>query len=414
MASTRLGYLMIKRETTPALAVKPTRPVRFKDGQVMLKQEIIANNPIQNNRWLALNSVPGKISSDGSYNVDLDANECVHFLAAALGSISSADVGSTADGTVFTHTLTVANTLPTFTLEQGKGNLTDTTNNRQNYQVDRAFGCVVDTFTISASDSIAMMEVGIKTAGIFQMSRLISNASAGSSVALALTSSEGLVATDVLNVYDTTPKNESATVSTVSIANSTATVATLAQSYTVANSAKVELIPQTPSYSVPAQVLSFFHARFRFGSDLTAAASATPENVEDWSLEYSNDVEERYGSLRAAPSVIAPKGAKCTLKFSKYFETITDRDRYLNQTPRACILTIQNPTAVVSATDTTLKKYTVQIELSDVRYTSYEMPTGTNDLYAISAEMECYYSTTDGRAMRVLVTNSQAGTIYTT
>lgn len=34
MASTRLGYLAVKLETTLATAVKPTNFVRFKDGDV--------------------------------------------------------------------------------------------------------------------------------------------------------------------------------------------------------------------------------------------------------------------------------------------------------------------------------------------------------------------------------------------
>ena len=50
--------------------------------------------------------------------------------------------------------------------------------------------------------------------------------------------------------------------------------------------------------------------------------------------------------------------------------------------------------------------------MSDVRFTSYEMPTGTDDLYAASVEAECYYDSTDGRAIRILATNKNAGTIY--
>lgn len=56
--------MAVIRETTTALAVKPTHFLRFKDGDVMFKQEIIANNPIQNNRWNALNMVKGKATAD--------------------------------------------------------------------------------------------------------------------------------------------------------------------------------------------------------------------------------------------------------------------------------------------------------------------------------------------------------------
>lgn len=412
MASTRLGYLAVKKETTLATAVKPSHFLRFKEGDVMLKQEIIANDPIQNNRWSALNAVPGKITAEGSYKFDLDFNEAVHWLAAGMGTLSSADVSSGTDASVFTHTITVANTLYGLTIEQGKGNLTDTTNNRQNYSVDRAYGAMVNDFKIAGSDGIISLDVGIKAHGILQKRSLIADAAAGSSVVISLDSSEGFVATDNINTYDETPQNETDAIASMSLPNATITIATLSASFTVANKAKVELQPQTPSYSVAAKVASFFHAKFQFSTDLTAAASATEENCEDWEFSYMNDLEERYGSLRASPSVIAPKAASAKFQFTRYFENVALRDQYLNQTRRAGIITITN-NEIVSATDTGDLPYKFVIEMSDCRFTSHEMPTGTNELYAISVEAELFYDTTDGRALRMLVTNASAGTVYT-
>lgn len=360
----------------------------------MLKQEVIANDPIQNNRWSALNVVPGKITAEGSYKFDLDFNECVHWIGAGLGSVSSADVSSLTDTSVYTHTITVSNTLYGLSIEQGKGNLTDTTNNRQNYQVDRAYGALVNDFKISGSDGIIGLEVAIKAHGILQRRKLIANAAAGSSVALYLDSAEGFTTSDTVNTYDETPQNETDAVASMSLTSKTITIATLGNSYTVANNAKVELLPQTPSYGTAAKVASFFHAKFQFGADLTAAASATVENCEDWEFSYMNDLEERFGSLRQSPSVIAPKAASAKFKFSRYFESVIDRDRYLNQTRRAGIITITK-NEIVSATDTGNLPYKVLIEMSDVRFTTYEMPTGTNELYAASIEGELFYDSSD-------------------
>lgn len=66
------------------------------------------------------------------------------------------------------------------TVEQGKGELCDDplTNNGQRYQVDRAFGVMVDSFKISGSDSILEGEVTLKAHGVFQRGKLISNESA--------------------------------------------------------------------------------------------------------------------------------------------------------------------------------------------------------------------------------------------
>lgn len=413
MASSRLGYLAVKKESTVSTAVKPTHFVRFKDGDIAYNQEIIANNPIQSNRWNALNAVKGKVSTEGTYNVDLDVNECVYFLYLALGAISSNDISSATDGSVYKHELTTQNTLPALTIEHGKGNLSDTGNNRQNYQVDRAFGVLVDSINLAGADGIISMAVNLKAHGVFQKANLVSDAGAGASVDIELDTVEGLTTDDSVNIYDNTPQNEDDSIVAISgDPTNTIQIATLGNSYTVAKEGKVELVPQTPSYSDPAKVLSFINASFQFGDDLTDAASNASENIEDWEFAYENSLEERYGSLRSSPSVIAPKGAKATLKYTKYFENVTDRDRYLNQTKRACILTITN-NEIVSATDTNNAKYTVQLKMSDVRFTSYETPTGTDELYAVSAEAECFYDDTDGQAVKIEVTNGKIGTTYT-
>lgn len=225
MASTRLSYLAIKRESTAAVAVKPTHFLRFKDGDVMFKQEIIANNPIQNNRWNALNAVKGKATAEGTYNVDLDANECVHFLAPALGGLATTDVSS--NTAAYRHDITVANTLPTFSLEQGKGNLTDTSNNYQNFVVHRAYGVMVDSFKISGSDGILNLAVTVKAHGLLMKRNLIADAAAGSSVALSLDSAEGFVAADSVLTYDETPQSEVDAIASLSLTNKTVTIATL-------------------------------------------------------------------------------------------------------------------------------------------------------------------------------------------
>jgi len=412
MASSRLSYLAIIKEAVTATAVKPTNFIRFKDGDVMNNLEVIANNPIQNNRWNAMNAVDGKIDSKGSYNFDLDTNEINYWLTPLLGTLANVDISSETDASVYSHTYDLANTLPSVTLEQGKGNLTDYSNNRQNHQVDRAYGVMLDTMTMSGSDGIINVAVDVVAHGVFQKADLISNATAGASVDLELESVDGLVATDdTVNIYDETPQNETDAIASMSTTNKTIQIATLGASYTVANKAKVELVPQTPSYSVAAKVFTFDNVSFKFGADLTAAESATEENVENWEFSYANQLEERYGSLRKSPSVIAPKGASSKLTFTKYFENVVDRDRYLSTTKQACIMTITN-NEIVSATDTNDAKYTVQIRLSDLRYTTYTMDTGTDGLYAANIEAECYYDTAGGKAVQMVVTNANAGTGY--
>jgi len=46
--------------------------------------------------------------------------------------------------------------------------------------------------------------------------------------------------------------------------------------------------------------------------------------------------------------------------------------------------------------------------MADLRFTTYEMPTGTDDLYAIDVEATCYYDNTAGKAVEVEVINDIA------
>jgi len=223
---------------------------------------------------------------------------------------------------------------------------------------------------------------------------------------------EGLVVGDSIKFYEeATGTYEDRTITALDIPNGVVGFALVTSVlFTVANKSKIELKPQTTSYGT-ARVFSFTHCDFRFGDTVALAAVASPENVENRDLEYKNNLEERYGSLRASPSVIAPKGNEATIKYTKYFESLIDRDRYLNQTRRACVLTITND-EIVSATDTNQAKYTIKFEFSDLRYTTYEMPTGTDELYAVTVEATCFYDGTDAKALRVKVKNASAAAVY--
>lgn len=415
MALTREGYIAVKRQTitTPQTAVVPTHFLRFKEGDLEKTIENIVNNPIQNNRWGALNIVPGAETCEGTFKFDLDANECVHVLAAAHGGLSSADVSSATDTTVYDHTITIASDLPKLSWEQGKGSLTSTSNNRQDYRVMRGYGVQVDSYTIRGSEGLLEFEAKLFALGIFDVAKMLNNEAAGSSVVIELDTVEGLVAsTDSVNCIDDTPQNEVDAIAALSAANKTITIGTLGNSYTTANRARVTLEPQSPSYGTAAQLFTNSMVNFQFGATISAAGSASEENVENWELTYSNNLEARRGSSRPSYGVIAPKAASCKLKFTKYFETRQDADRYFLQTRRACIITITNYT-VVSATDTANLKYRVILQLSDLRFTAHEQPTGTDELCAYTIEAEAFYDTSDARAMRAIVTNAKAGTEYT-
>lgn len=391
MASTRLGYLAIQKETTAGTAVQPSNFIRFKDGDIMFSQEVIENNPIQNNRALPITAVDGKAQAQATYNIDLDYEEAGYWLYGALGTVST----STTNG-VTTHTITVANSLPTFTIEQMRGD-----SSGADHEVVRAFGAKINSVTINGADGIINMAVNVIALDALHRRLLTSDAAAGSTVAIELESVEGLTTDDTVSITDDS-STEDDPINSISTANKTVTIVTLGNSYTVADNAKVELKAQTPSYSNSQNVFSFHHAKFQFGANLTAAGSATEDNIEDWEFTHENGLEERYGSVRAGPSTVAEKGYVSRLSYTKFFTSKAERDRYLATIRRACIITMEKNETIGSGN----ANPQVIIKLNDLKITSWELPTGTDEVYAERIQATAFYNGSDGQALNVEIAST--------
>lgn len=391
MTSSRLGYLAVKKETTVAKAVKPTNFIGFKDWNVNFVQEVMANNPIHNNRWNPIQSKVTKVNVEWTYNMDLDVNEAGYFFLAGIGTywVSVPEAGA------FRHTFNVANTLPALSIEQGRWNIS-----WADYEVDRAVWVLIDSLEITASDGIANLAVGLMAHGLFQKTNLIADATAGVGATLSTETTYWLVNADTIKVTDSSNTEDTSVVSVVDDQDFTAD---LANSYTVANNAKVELTPQTPSFNDP-KIFTFHNAKFQFGTDLTNAASANEDCIEDWTFSYQNQLEERFASKRKSPSVIAPKWASATLSFTKYFENSEDRDAYLDQDRKACIVTMDLGEKIGA----TSLNYTMQLRMNDLRYTTFSMNTGTDELYALEVEATVFYNSTDGKAFEIIIDNDVA------
>lgn len=410
MSSTRQGWMSIIREATAGVAVKPTTQIPYKEGDFTPKIEITPNNPIKANRWNALNVVQGKTSAEGDHTFDFDPTFAPFFLGGLLGTHTVTTVSS--DTSAYKHSMAVNQAvIPSFTVEQMKGGIATSDTYKQGYQVVRAFGTYFDSIELSASDGVVSMNVKSMCLGIFQSALLKADVTAGSTKSIVLDNVEGIAVGDLLNVWKNTPTSEQATVTSVTPATKTVVVATLANPYTVALKSKVDLVPVAASFPDDDVIFSFFHCKFQEGVDITAAASAGLSNVEDWTISLMNNMEERTGSLRQSASVIAPKGAGATIKYTKYFTDVTKRDQWRAVLPNALILTITND-QIISATDTNSTKYSLVLKFPKVVITSYEMPTGTDELYAESIEAEVFYDRVAGYAVLSEVTNGKAAAYY--
>jgi hypothetical protein len=417
MAYTKKGYMAVIAETTAGTAVKPTHFLRFPEGNIKAEQTIIKNMSIQNNRHNSLNYFPGKINTDVSMTFEYDYTDSVYWLYGVLGGLTSADISSDTDTTVYSHTMVISDTSPSFTLEQAWGATDSATTDKQEYQVDRLFGAYVDSVEISASDETTKITANFKALGSFDQANLIADAGAGATVALQLDSVGGLVAADTVRVYDETPQSEADAIAAVSTSAKTITIATLGNSYTIANNARVTLEPQTATYNTFRPCM-FHHWTFKTGSDVSAADSASAINRFDWTLSIMNNGETYYGTNvltgyhGRGPALYAKKGFDATLKFRKYFTTKDDQNLFLESLGKAIVLEAIN-NEIVSDTDTNDRKYGLRFEISEAVITKMDRSSGSDDVIMLDIEMDCKYNSSDARAIRAIAYNGSAGTVYT-
>jgi hypothetical protein len=412
MAYTKKGYMAVIKETTAGTALKPTHFLRFPEGSIRAEQTIIKNTSIQNNRHNSLNYFRGKINTDVSLEFEYDYTDSVYWLYGVLGGLTSADISSATDASVYSHTMIIADTAPSFTLEQAFGSTDSATTDKQEYQVDRLFGAYVDSVEISATDETTKIKVDFKSLGFFDQADLLEDTAAGSSVAIKLDSIGGLVAADTVRVYDETPQSEADAIDSLSTANGTITIATLGNSYTIANKARVTLEPQTPTYGTFRPCM-FHHWSFKTGADLTAADAASAINRFDWALSIMNNGETMYGTNVLAgyhgrgPSLYAKKGFDATLKMKKYFVTKDDQNLFLKSLGKAIILEAKND-QIVSATDTNAVHYGLKFEISEAIITKLDYSKGSDDVLMVELECDCKYNASDARAIRAIAYNAEA------
>lgn len=413
MAYTKKGYLAVIKETTAGTAVKPTHFLRFPEGSIAAEQTIIKNMSIQNNRHNSLNYFPGKINTDVSMTFEYDYTDSVYWIYGVLGGLTSADISSATDASVYSHTMVISDTNISFTLEQAWGATDSATTDRQEYQVDRLFGTHVDSIEIGAEDETTKITCNFKALGWFDQANLIADATAGSSVAIKLDSVGGLVATsDTVRVYDETPQSEADAIASLSTANKTITIATLGNSYTIANNARVCLEPQTATYGTFRPCM-FHHWFFKTADSITNADLTSAVNRFEWNLSITNNGETMYGTQKIAgyhsktPAAYYKKGFDATLKFKKYFDTKEDQNRFIESLGRSIVLEAQS-NEIISATDTNARKYGLRFEIEDFVITKMTRSSGSDDVLMLEIEGDCRYSSGNARAIRAIAYNAEA------
>lgn len=409
--STREGYHAFRNDESGA--VVPNQFIRSESGTIELNKTTNYSQSKQNDRAVNIQAVPGQEEISGSVEYSYDSNESPFALYGALGGITSVDVSSATDSSVFEHTIAPDLCLPSFSYEESVGRITDTTNDLQNYLTKRTHGAVVNSIDLKIDGDRVMLDTELVGKGQIVLSSLTGNAAAGSGVVVPVQNVEGFVVGETVNFYDETPQSETTTIDAIDTSARTITV-DLVNSYDLDNCPKVELVTQTPSYSVIQELFATGNALVRFGTDLTAAASADAGCIRGFSLKVNNDVEQTacLGSFSAAAGGVVPKGRTVEAEFTRNFLNKGDMDKYIQAKSFAMIIEIDN-NHVVSATDTNNQTHRLEIRLPKVNINSIPMGSDNNGINEYTASVTAVPDATAGYDIQFKAYNAKAGTYYT-
>ena len=142
---------------------------------------------------------------------------------------------------------------------------------------------------------------------------------------------------------------------------------------------------------------SFKELTAKFGTDVSAANSASATPLSGVKLSIKREAEPIYQSGSTTPNKFVYKTLETSGNYSLLFESVTDRDKYLNETANAMILTFTDVDGNI-----------VKITLSRVLINNWEPNNSLNDIVAQTAEFIAHYDATQTESIRVVVTNDVA------
>lgn len=146
--------------------------------------------------------------------------------------------------------------------------------------------------------------------------------------------------------------------------------------------------------------LSFKDMSVKFGSDLTAANSASATPINEFSLTIANNLEVIHRSGSAEVSSIRSKGVRVSGSYTLFFESETDRNAYYSLNKRAMQVSL-----------TGNANEAMRIRIPRFRLSEGEISTGLDDFFVINCEFVAEDHVDSGvRLIDVLLQNNKAST----
>lgn len=323
-----LGYGALGVESSFGTPVTPSIFFPVYKESLTMDMAIDLDNPVMGSRSNPFAVYPGMREFVGSLTVQGEPNTMQHWLNMLYTQ------GSITGSGPYTHPYTEGDA-KSYTIDILKGQ-----------QVQRYFGVQADKISPTFNKDKMELNVDVAALGSFQVGSIatVSTVSITLDTTFQSNPNLGLVAGDLVAVVD--PTGVVATLNTTiasSGVNSDGITVTLSDSAAAFSAGALLLLRgQTPSYALKTPFL-FAKTTLKFGSDLTAAASATALPVEEgmkWELMHS--FETKGGAKRSGnfnPASLPRTQTEAGLTIKRFFDVPDDIDYYQRTISRACIIT---------------------------------------------------------------------------
>lgn len=151
--------------------------------------------------------------------------------------------------------------------------------------------------------------------------------------------------------------------------------------------------------TISGTLLQFNDYKVQLGSTLVTAAAASASPMTDFSLTINNNAEVVFESGSSVASRVFWKQLTVQGSFTRFFETVTDRDNYYNLNKQSLIMTASG-IALAGGNSEFMK-----INLAKLVYTDVEISTGSDAFFAVKTTFTAEVDPIQGKQYDVILRN---------
>lgn len=166
--------------------------------------------------------------------------------------------------------------------------------------------------------------------------------------------------------------------------------------------------PTSGSYAnttVSGTLLAFNSYTLKMGNTLVAAAAAAATPLTDFSLTVDNQAEVIHESGNPNASRVFWKGQKVTGAFTRFFESVTERNNYYNLNKQSLVMTASGNALIGGYAEA------LTINLAKCAWNDAEITTGIDDFFAIKTTFTAEVDYIQGKQFDITLRNYKS-TVY--